>query len=312
MNTISNSSFVAAKSLPEAQKILSPLQKKVITKLRDGTNKIAQDVVSVLIASKAIPVNVFIDRHVQTINLSKLDLRTQKFSHKLVAVVNEDLNKIPSLTHSFDLLASYAKDSFIREKLITGIALPTIQALIQDFDSIKPSIVDDINAFKHFERPEPQIILQKLKKSVSISGSNLKKATCMSACFAVAIGCIYWQFYNVVKPPLPYELEAAKKIRVAIMDVFTQGYERPAEFEEDKITKNLKCEKRTYTYETNIHIPYNNQTLQKEASDLLAKIDRLIRGECCFHIVCKIPRNETLNDIIMELKIESPCKIGNG
>jgi hypothetical protein len=311
MTSISTASSTPSNVQPVVQKNLTPLQIKVVTKLREATNKITKEVITALIASKTMSINAFIEINVskKTNSLSNLDLRTQKFSQKLLAVVDEDLNKIPTLPQSFDLLASYVKDSTIRQKLITGIALPSIKELIENFDSIKPSIIDDINAYYHDDKPSWNARLPKLIKIKLPYAETLKKAAYITASAIIILGCLYWQSNYAIKP-LPYELNAAKKIRSDLKDIFIKGYERPADFEGEEITRKLSCEKRTYTYETNIHVPYNSKELSKESNDFLVKLDNLINRECCFHITCNNTRYKSLSDIVMELKIESPCKVG--
>lgn len=327
---------------------LSPLQNEVADKLRKTTNQIVKDVITVLVKSKSISVHSFIEEYVlkQDNDLSKLDRRTQLFSQQMLAVVNEDLNKIPSLSQSFDALASFIKDPHIRAKLVSGIALPSIKKLVLDLDAIKTSIIDDINACYMDVKPSWKDKLLSFIKIKCSSSLTWQKT-------AIAVGCALTTlivFYS------PYDNNQAWRIRSEAEEILIKPYQTSSDFPSD--TKDLcltscreleKCSKKAssckdYTlceqlmqsFNSTIDInkkdlqdrsggffvnlmsnfigtentnqAYKEYVLQNGAQNYLAKIDRLIQQKCCFHI--KIDRDSINSENArINFQLKSHCQI---
>lgn len=343
MGSISNISHPASTELT----YLSPLQKEVADKLRKTTNKIVKDVITVLVASKSISVNAFIDTYVlkQDHDLSKLDQRTQKFSQQLLAVVNEDLNKIPTLSQSFNALASYVKDPHIRQKLVTGIALPSIKELVLDFDAIKTSIIEDINACYKDDKPSWKDRLLAFMPVKCPRFLTWQKTAIAVAC---AIATLIF-FYS------PYDSHRAWRIRSETEEFLTKPYGSTSDYASDSTYHCLtscraleKCSKLASTYRDFIsckelsqtfnttmdinmnHLQesgknvfsnlisaffrqddtnnvYKQHILQNGGQNCLAKIDSLIQRECCFDI--NINRSLNQKQIKIDFQLKSHCQI---
>lgn len=324
---------------------LSPLQKEVADKLRKTTNKIVKDVITVLVTSKSVSVNAFIDTHVlkKDHNLSKLNQRTQKFSQQLLAIVNEDLNKIPTLSQSFDALASYVKDPDVRRKLVTGIALPSIKELVLDFDAVKTSIIDNINASYKEDKPS---LKDKLFTFILIKCPNFltwQKTAIAVACTVTTL--IF--FYS------PYDNNLAWRIRSETEEILTKPYVSSSNLADDikhlcltscrelekcsKISYNdfTSCEELSESFNTTINTNknylqensrtffsnlvskflrqedtnsvYKQYVLQNGGQDCLAKIDRLIQRKCCFDI--NINRSHNSEFARINFLLKSHCQI---
>ena len=90
---------------------------------------------------------VFVATHVTPKQeaLSQIDERTSQFFQKMMVAVNIEVDNVPTLPQSLQMLGMVTQDQQLRKKLVEGIALPTVQRLITDFDGINNTIVDDIN-----------------------------------------------------------------------------------------------------------------------------------------------------------------------
>jgi hypothetical protein len=127
---------------------LIELQQTVATKLSQTAIGVVRDVILIIMNSRNLSPEDFVKAQVTPgqAPLAEIDERTGKFFRKMMGAINEELDKVPTLSESFVQLASHVKDSHIRQKLVEGIALPRIKELITDLDSIKTSIIDDIIA----------------------------------------------------------------------------------------------------------------------------------------------------------------------
>lgn len=299
-------------AVPIAPKLLTPLQKKVVNKLREATDKIVKDVISVLIASKSMSVDAFIDTYVskKTNSLSHLDRRTQLFAQRLLAVVDEDLNKTPNLSQSFDVLASYVKDSAIRQKLITATALSSIKKLVLDFDTIKPSIIDDINAYYESRNPSWKIKLLTLTKikwpSIHIKrppyAFTWQKTATVAACAIIILTYCYWPTKSLGSSS-PYQ--AKSDLGKILIDFFAKASELKA-FENPYCQSNA-CDK--YTSDKSMKIPYDTTTLFTDFQELLNIIDRLTDLRCRFRLLNNISFAYNVMDIGLKSRITSDCEI---
>jgi hypothetical protein len=151
-----------------------------------------------------------------------------------------------------------------------------------------------------------------------------QKVTPVALSGIVSLALLYW-LNNPGSSRIPYNLTEAKKIRSALVGVLTKNYERPVEIESDSITRQLPCDQLLLTFETSIRIPYKSNELKAEINDFLAsfsnneppkevkyflaKIDKLIEKECCFHISGNITRSKSLDTILAEMRIMTPCEI---
>lgn len=131
---------------------LTELQRLVSDKLTQTTERILTDIKETTQAifeeMKNNPMKpqdfteIFIKPRI--VPLPEVDERTNKFFKCMMTAVDEEINKRQPLVNSFLMLSMVTNDLSIRTKLVEGLALPHVQVLIQEFDNIKTSIVDDI------------------------------------------------------------------------------------------------------------------------------------------------------------------------
>lgn len=126
---------------------LTELQRNVAEKLTATARVVAMNVLLVLMRSKDLSPKDFIEMHVtpRQAALSELDERVSKFFSKIMVAIDKQLDQEVGLLQSFKALKERLQDEQIREKLVKGIALPRVIELVNEFDSLDPSIIDDIN-----------------------------------------------------------------------------------------------------------------------------------------------------------------------
>lgn len=129
------------------------LQKLVHDKLVTAVDEVAIKVLTLLISTKNMDVNTFVDKYVTSKQeeLSHLDDRTNKFFKKMMVAINDKIDSLPEIPASLILFQIAVGDQELREKFLKATALPTVKKLIEEFDEIKvfrgvqASIVNDIN-----------------------------------------------------------------------------------------------------------------------------------------------------------------------
>ncbi|MBA3816128.1 MAG: hypothetical protein H0X29_06345 [Parachlamydiaceae bacterium] len=308
--TTINPTLIPSNQPLPTERNLTPLQKKVVNRLRETTDKIVKEVITALIASKSVSVDIFLDNYnvKKTNSIPVLDKRTQEFTHRLLAVVDEDLNKIVGLSKSFDALASYAKDPTIREKFITEIALSSIKDLILDFDKINPSIINDINA--HYHKNKPSWKVKILSNFAQFKWSHIptwQKTASITTCAIVILACLCWSAKSISE--VPYNIQGAKKVRTKLNDILKEKFTSRTIYTSDSgHLKFSQCVGPLSTVEVMMNIPYGENALTK-AGQFLAKIDSLIMRKCCFLIFSNITGSPLQTDTEMALKVESDCPI---
>jgi hypothetical protein len=317
---------VTTSSIPPNLSEPLSLQEKVANNLRETSNKIIKDVLTFLVASKNISVDAFIDKHVskQTNSLTHLDQRTQLFAHILLDVIDEDLNKLPNLSQSFDILATYAKDPRIRQKFITATALNSIKELVLNLDTINPSIIDDINANYEKHNTTWKNKLSKIKKIelpkvsshqwLRFSMPTLQKTLVIATCAILIFTYFSWCANLFIKPSY---YNANSGIGKELIDFFLEGYEDKPRAKinilktyENTYSQFNNCEKLPqYTFDMPLNIPYAMNIISNEFQEFLNIIDGLIIQECCCYISSNITFNFNSDNIKLKNRIKSNCEI---
>lgn len=142
MNSLENTSALDV----QVQQPLTDIQQTVNTRLTETTVKVVKEVIQTIVNSSSMSAQTFVETQItpRQAPLSEIDERTGMFFQKMMGAINEEINKVPSLSQSFMIFAMFTGDQQIRKKLVEGIALPHIKNLIINLDEIKTSIVDDI------------------------------------------------------------------------------------------------------------------------------------------------------------------------
>lgn len=119
---------------------------KAFEKIVETRNKIVSATTSILIKSGTLTSEIFLRSEVEPREkqFSTIDERSSKFLKKIVATVNEELEKNSSIVQTFEILSINTKRRDLSQKLVEGIAFPFVKDLIAEFDREDLALVDRI------------------------------------------------------------------------------------------------------------------------------------------------------------------------
>lgn len=124
------------------------VQKAVIEQISKTTIAVTTDVFMVLLTSRALKPEEFVNTHIapRQKEVSELDTRIQHFMQKLVEAVNVQIDQLPGsgIAVGFQTLAAYTNDPQVRDNLIKSVALDRVKLLAKQFDEINPEIIDKL------------------------------------------------------------------------------------------------------------------------------------------------------------------------
>ncbi len=123
-------------------------QQVFATKAQHTVLAVITDLITVLTHSSSMKWPDFKATHIdpKQQQLSALDQRTNDFFRKMMNAIYPAVDAIPTLKNSFQIFGMASQDPDIGTKLVEGIALPHVKAMMAELDAIQASIVDDVNA----------------------------------------------------------------------------------------------------------------------------------------------------------------------
>ena len=108
------------------------------------TQKIVlRELLQTIIGAQTLSPEAFVEEYAneKSTSLPAMSEMNRKFFEKILDVIYREVNRIPSITCSFEMLADCVDDADVGKKLVKKTALPHVLALIADIDKCKKSFI---------------------------------------------------------------------------------------------------------------------------------------------------------------------------
>ena len=118
-------------------------QQTITEKIAFMQKEIIKKVLSTILESPSLTPEAFVERYssLQIPVLPKMSESNRKFLKKTMESVYNEIDKIPTLSQSFEMLADFTNNVNIKKEFIEKIALPHALTFIAEVNNLKKSFI---------------------------------------------------------------------------------------------------------------------------------------------------------------------------
>lgn len=117
--------------------------KEINAKTSKTVKQALKEILTTIVSSRSLTPESFVTLHLggKQVPWPAMSARNRKIADDVVDKINKELNKIPTFSQSFEILAVFTDDANIRQKFVERIAYPHVMALIAYIDAKRRTLV---------------------------------------------------------------------------------------------------------------------------------------------------------------------------